>query len=217
MSKHTLSHERKDSKMDITDSHKSVRGCGFFTTLPQQVGIVSRKGYSINYEIHGRGETRVVCIIGYMASMAGWNPVLDYFLSNGGEKEYSFLVLDNRGVGLSTTGPFERYKTSEMADDVDAVMQHAGWHGHRTAHLVGVSMGGMIALELASKVPERFKSLSLLVTCAKRQPPRGKRWASHRILLRNPFDEEKRMKGTLFLSYSLEQKCFQSCLEMKSG
>lgn len=60
---------------------------------------------------------------------------------------YSSLVLDNRGIGESDK-PFLRYSTSEMARDVLEVVDHLGWTSNRELHVVGVSMGGMIAQEL---------------------------------------------------------------------
>lgn len=63
--------------------------------------------------------------------------------------KYSVLTLDNRGIGESDK-PFFRYSTSEMAKDVIEVMDHVGWTGKRECHVVGVSMGGMIAQEIVS-------------------------------------------------------------------
>jgi len=64
-------------------------------------------------------------------------------------------VFDNRGVGHSDS-PKGAYKTSEMAKDVQELLQHVGWLGQEEEgseaklNVVGVSMGGMIALELVS-------------------------------------------------------------------
>jgi pimeloyl-ACP methyl ester carboxylesterase len=63
--------------------------------------------------------------------------------------KYSSLVLDNRGIGESDK-PFFRYSTSEMARDVVQVIDHLGWSGKRELHVIGISMGGMIAQELVS-------------------------------------------------------------------
>jgi pimeloyl-ACP methyl ester carboxylesterase len=63
--------------------------------------------------------------------------------------KYSVLTLDNRGIGESDK-PFFRYSTSEMAKDVIEVMDHVGWNGKRECHVVGISMGGMIAQEIVS-------------------------------------------------------------------
>ena len=65
---------------------------------------------------------------------------------NAGDK-YSVLIFDNRGMGESDV-PLSRYSTSEMARDVLEVLGHVGWRGERECHVVGISMGGMIAMEL---------------------------------------------------------------------
>ena len=97
--------------------------------------------------------------------------------------KYSCLILDNRGIGKSDT-PLMRYTTSEMAKDVIEVLDHVGWTDPRSAHVVGVSMGGMISQEMAralhpavvtarlivhkaSMIPERIASLTLLSTAAR--------------------------------------------------
>jgi pimeloyl-ACP methyl ester carboxylesterase len=50
-------------------------------------------------------------------------------------------------MGDSDT-PLMRYSTSEMAKDVIELVDHLGWTGERELHVMGVSMGGMIAQEL---------------------------------------------------------------------
>jgi predicted alpha/beta hydrolase len=65
--------------------------------------------------------------------------------------QYSSLVLDNRGIGESDK-PTVRYSTSEMAKDIVEVLDHIGWTEQRELHVIGISMGGMIAQELVRSV-----------------------------------------------------------------
>ena len=64
--------------------------------------------------------------------------------------QYSCLIFDNRGMGESDK-PLMRYSTSEMAKDALEVVNHIGWISKRQLHIIGVSMGGMIAQELVRK------------------------------------------------------------------
>lgn len=89
--------------------------------------------------------------------MAGsaWQPQVDELA-----RAYETLVFDNRGVGGSV--PLRGEVTIEaMAADARALMDHAGW---RSAHVVGHSMGGLIAQQLALDDPGRVRSLTLLCT-----------------------------------------------------
>ena len=61
--------------------------------------------------------------------------------------KYSCLIFDNRGMGESDK-PLVRYSTSEMAKDTLDLVDHIGWTSHRQLHVIGVSLGGMIAQEL---------------------------------------------------------------------
>ena len=70
---------------------------------------------------------------------------------------FSCLVLDNRGMGESDK-PLMRYSTSDMAKDVFEVLNHLGWTSKRTLHVIGVSMGGMIAQEMVCNGFEILKA-----------------------------------------------------------
>ena len=59
------------------------------------------------------------------------------------------LVFDNRGMGDSDK-PWSRYSTSEMARDAIELCNHVGWGPQSQMHVVGSSMGGMIAQEMVS-------------------------------------------------------------------
>ena len=63
------------------------------------------------------------------------------------ESKYSCLTFDNRGMGASDK-PILLYSTSEMAKDVLELLDQLGWAAPRSLHVVGISMGGMIAQEL---------------------------------------------------------------------
>jgi pimeloyl-ACP methyl ester carboxylesterase len=75
-------------------------------------------------------------------------------------RRFQVITIDNRGIGASDTPP-GHYATRMMADDVLAVLDHAGI---RQASLVGTSLGGMIAQELALAHPERVDKLVLVAT-----------------------------------------------------
>lgn len=66
------------------------------------------------------------------------------------KEKYSCLVFDNRGMGESDK-PLLRYSTSEMAKDALELLDHLGWTAARDVHVVGISMGGMIAQEMVNE------------------------------------------------------------------
>jgi pimeloyl-ACP methyl ester carboxylesterase len=72
-------------------------------------------------------------------------------------------TFDHRGLGGSESGPQALWTMKDMARDAAGVMDDLGWD---RAHLVGVSMGGMVAQELALLHPSRFMSLTLIATQA---------------------------------------------------
>ncbi|KAL1947964.1 hypothetical protein VTO73DRAFT_13688 [Trametes versicolor] len=125
------------------------------------------ESHSLYYEVHGSGPEKVIFIMGLNSSSAGWVTQVDHFAR---KPEYSVLVFDNRGVGNSGA-PRGPYTTSGMAQDAITLLDFVGWKEPRQIHVVGVSLGGMIAQELAWKIPERIVSLTLVVT-----KPGGRRY-----------------------------------------
>ena len=71
---------------------------------------------------------------------------------------YSCLILDNRGMGESDK-PLNRYSTSDMARDTLEVVDYLGWTEKRQLHVIGVSMGGMIAQEMVKRLNSWSKTL----------------------------------------------------------
>jgi 3-oxoadipate enol-lactonase len=105
----------------------------------------------MNYELHGEGEP-LVLIMGFTGNLKGWRPLLPAFA-----REYRVLIFDNRGAGL-TDKPAGPYSMPMMADDTAGLMDALGIGA---ASVYGISMGGMIAQELALRHPQKVKALVL--------------------------------------------------------
>ena len=106
----------------------------------------------LHYERGGSGEP-LLLIQGMSGTHVAWG---EPFLQSLRE-HFDVIAFDNRGIGLSAPvdGPFT---IAEMAADTTALM---GELGLESAHVVGISMGGMIAQELALAHPERVRTLTL--------------------------------------------------------
>jgi pimeloyl-ACP methyl ester carboxylesterase len=120
----------------------------------------TRNGCRLYYDFAGDGATTLVLIRGLARSSSYWGPLLPLLAPR-----LRLLLVDNRGVGRSDARP--PYSTRELADDIAAVMDAAGVD---RAHVFGMSLGGMIAQELALAHPSRIDRLVLGCTT-----PGGKR------------------------------------------
>jgi pimeloyl-ACP methyl ester carboxylesterase len=111
----------------------------------------------IHYELKGSG-LPVLFIQGVGTTGSAWNPQSDAL-----SKDFHCLQFDNRGIGQSTDRGGQ-LSVEKMAEDTRDLLDAVGWH---SAHVVGHSMGGIIAQQLALAAPERVRSLSLLCTFSK--------------------------------------------------
>jgi aminoacrylate hydrolase len=111
-------------------------------------------GCRLAYRREGAGP-RVLLLQGVGLHGEGWRPQLDALLP-----DHDCLWFDNRGVGASQPAA-ARLSVRTMADDALALMDACAWPD---AHVVGHSLGGIIALRLALGSPTRVRSLGLLCT-----------------------------------------------------
>ena len=107
-------------------------------------------GVNLYYESHGAGEP-LVLIPSTAFSGEVWKPYQVPELS----KSLKVIIHDPRGTGRSTANQ-QVYTIDQMANDVVALLDHLKIS---SAHLLGHSMGGRIALEAALNFPGRVKSL----------------------------------------------------------
>lgn len=118
---------------------------------------IKTNNINIFYETYGSGEP-LVMIAGFAADHLIWQ-----LLIRDLAKQFQVVVIDNRGVG-QTDSPDTEYTLELMADDTVAVMDALNIN---KATILGHSMGGFIAQELAIKYPTKVKNLILYSTSAK--------------------------------------------------
>lgn len=109
------------------------------------------------YEITGDGES-LALINGLGLAVSETGRLVEALAHH-----YRVLALDNRGAGL-TDKPDEPYSIPQMAQDTAGLIRALEFG---PAHVVGISLGGRIALELALANPELVRSLVLASTCAR--------------------------------------------------
>lgn len=137
------------------------------TTLHDDAGTTPGEP-AIRYFTAGVRGPAVLLVMGLGMRGEVWRPQVE-----GLRSTHRLAWFDHRGVGESARAPSRRLHTRDLADDclrvVDALDAEARAAGDETRrwerfHLVGVSLGGMVAQELALAAPERVRSLTLVAT-----------------------------------------------------
>jgi pimeloyl-ACP methyl ester carboxylesterase len=111
----------------------------------------------MHYEVSGQGAP-VLLINGLSAPAVNWA-----LQAKALAPHFQVITFDNRGVGETDLPPEPVYTTGQLADDAAAILRHLKIP---RAHVVGASMGGTIAQELALRHPRLVRSLTLLCTWA---------------------------------------------------
>lgn len=117
--------------------------------------IARNRDVELYYESTGAGAP-VLLVMGLGMNATGWWRTVPVLV----EANLRVIAFDNRGVGRSDRPPGP-YSAAAMAEDALAVLDAAG---AERAHLYGISLGGMIAQEVALTYPERVERLVLGAT-----------------------------------------------------
>src|SRR5215469_348957 len=112
----------------------------------------------LHYALDGEGDETIVLINGLADEIETWFAQMDDFVGAG----YRVLRIDNRGIGASSK-PAGPYSSRMLAADAKALVDHLGLAGF---HLMGISMGGMIAQEYALAYPSDLRTVTFACTYA---------------------------------------------------
>lgn len=127
-------------------------------------GQIRANGINVSYRIDGpEGAPVVVMSNSLMSDASMWDPTVPALID-----KYRVIRYDTRGHGRTEVAPGP-YSIGLLGDDLVALMDALGVE---RAHLVGLSMGGMICQYVGANRPERVLSLSLCDT-ASEMPPRA--------------------------------------------
>jgi pimeloyl-ACP methyl ester carboxylesterase len=137
--------------------------------------VVDSQGARIAYDAAGRGPA-VLCIQGVGVIGNGWLPQVRAL-----SEHFRLITFDNRGIGGSSRG-VERLTIEAMAADAAAIIAAERC---QCVHVMGHSLGGLVAIHLASTMPARIKSLSLLCTFADGAGPTRFSWRMAALGLRS--------------------------------
>ena len=128
--------------------------------------FVDRDGCRVHWQEAGEGSP-VLLVMGAVYSSEMWYPALPALTAR-----HRVIRFDNRGTGGSTATRVA--SIPDMARDALAVLDAAGVE---SAHVYGVSLGGIVTLELAMQAPERVRSLVLGCTgVLTADKPRAPKW-----------------------------------------
>jgi len=118
---------------------------------------VNVNGLRMYFEFQGEGEP-LLLIMGLGADHALWKPVQVPAFTEAG---YRCVLFDNRDVGQTDASPTPQYTMRDMADDTAGLLEALDLG---PVHVLGASMGGMIAQELAISHRQLVRSLTLVST-----------------------------------------------------
>jgi 3-oxoadipate enol-lactonase len=117
---------------------------------------------AVSYTVDGAEDAPVVVLSNSLGATRGmWDPQVPALA-----ERYRVVTYDTRGHGDSPAPPGP-YSLDDLVDDLVALLDEVG---AERAHVAGLSLGGMTAMRLAAREPERVHRLAVLCTSAKPDP-----------------------------------------------
>ncbi len=117
---------------------------------------------AVSYTVDGPADAPVLVLVNSLGATRGmWDPQVPALA-----ERYRVLTYDARGHGDSPT-PAGPWTLDDLVDDLVALLDAVG---APRAHVAGISLGGMTAMRLAAREPDRVDRLALLCTTAKTDP-----------------------------------------------
>lgn len=155
------------------------------------MAFVNNQGVRLFWTEQGSGEP-LLLVMGLSFTHEMWFRLVPELASR-----YRVILFDNRGMGRSDV-PRGPYTIAQMASDACAVLDAAG---EESAHVLGASMGGMIAQEMALSYPDRVRSLMLGCTSSGgfwANPPEFRHAPPGTWLVRSRPDRERSLSRLLY-------------------
>lgn len=149
-------HEGRKGNLSFTLRFNLLSCCVKLSLFEESIKMATLNinGTNIYYEVHGNTSAPALIFLhGLGSSAQDWEKQLEAFTP-----DYHVVLIDMRGHGQSDK-PRSTYSISGFASDVIAVMDHLNIP---QAHIVGLSMGGMIAFQLAVDHPTRLTSMVIV-------------------------------------------------------
>jgi pimeloyl-ACP methyl ester carboxylesterase len=140
---------------------KLFYGSVFYPLHSFQQGMIRANGIELWVEAFGKKENpALLLIMGCGAPGLLWHQA---FCKQVADRGFFVIRYDHRSTGLSSMIDYEKspYNLMDMANDVLAILDH---YGIQKAHIVGGSMGGLIAMLLCAHFPNRVSTLTLIMT-----------------------------------------------------
>jgi 3-oxoadipate enol-lactonase len=132
------------------------------------------RAVGVHHVIEGRPDAPTVVLAGSLGStLSMWDPQVPALAEH-----FRVVRYDTRGHGSSPVPPGP-YSIDDLADDMVALLDTVG---AQRAHIVGLSLGGMAAIRMAARRPDRVDRLALLCTAAQMSPAQA--WAERAVLVR---------------------------------
>ncbi|CCG81383.1 putative Alpha/beta hydrolase [Taphrina deformans PYCC 5710] len=132
----------------------------------QQSPVPSRSGFvtaiPLPFDMYGTGPIKILFLCGIGLARGSWKYQVDFFAR---KPEYTCLVIENRGYDdYEAHIPLQIAGSKQFARDMQSALVELDWTLPKSIHVVGLGLGGMIALQLCRICPEYVASLHLVST-----------------------------------------------------